>query len=148
MTDPRAPTILAATHQAAFTQTRAWGAAEFESLLSSPLIFATGDVQCFALVRVIADEAELLTIATHPNHQRQGLARQVMCQWQTQAARLGATQAFLEVAADNTPAHALYRRFMYEEVATRAGYYTRTDGTSCDAIIMRRILPAHNLPDV
>ncbi len=139
---------MAATHQAAFTQTRAWTASEFESLLSSQLVFATGDARCFALVRVIADEAELLTIATHPNHQRQGLAQQVMRQWQTQAATLGATQAFLEVAAGNTPARTLYLRFMYEEVATRTGYYTRTDGTSCDAIIMRRILPAHNLPDV
>ncbi|MBT8154025.1 GNAT family N-acetyltransferase [Epibacterium ulvae] len=139
---------LAATHQAAFTQTRAWEADEFESLLTSPLVFATGDARCFALVRVIADEAELLTIATHPDYQRQGLASLVMENWQAQAATKGTREAFLEVAADNTAACALYMRFGYDIVATRAEYYRRSDGTICDAIVMKRVLSAHNLPDV
>lgn len=66
---------MAATHAAAFTQSRPWTTGEFAELLSSPLSLVVGDERCFALFRVIADEAELLTIATHPDHQRQGLAR-------------------------------------------------------------------------
>lgn len=79
------PMVLAQIHAAAFTQSRPWSQDEFTALLDSPLCFACGDGRSFALVRVIADEAELLTIATDPACQRQGLARALMQDWQTQA---------------------------------------------------------------
>ena len=136
--DQLAANQLAATHAAAFEATRSWSAAEFDALLSSRLCFATGDARCFALVRVVADEAELLTIATHPDYQRQGLARQVMRDWHRIAQARGAHQAFLEVAADNTAAQALYQSCDYDIVATRAQYYARENAPSVDAQVMRR----------
>lgn len=131
---------MARAHKAAFTQSRPWNAGEFASLLESPLTFAIGDARCFALVRVIADEAELLTIATHPEHQRQGLARQIMDIWQQEAAARGATEAFLEVAADNLPAQTLYEANGFAECGRRAGYYARKDAPAVDAVLMRRTL--------
>lgn len=128
---------MAKTHAAAFTQSRPWSAAEFADLLDSPLTFAIGDARCFALVRVIADEAELLTIATQPAHQRQGLARQVMQDWQDLARTRGATEAFLEVAADNTPAQALYQACGFATCGTRPGYYARKGAAPVDAVLMR-----------
>ena len=133
---------MATTHAAAFTQSRPWSEAEFAALLDSRLTFAVGDERCFALVRVVVDEAELLTIATHPDHQRQGLARAVMKSWRDEAARRGAETAFLEVAADNTPACHLYETCGFCICGNRPGYYRRQDGTSVDAILMRQAIPA------
>lgn len=138
------PQDMAATHAAAFTQSRPWSAEEFASLLESPLCFAVGDTRCFALVRVIADEAELLTIATHPEHQRQGLARDVMAAWQAEAVARGAVLAFLDVAADNRPARALYGQGGFRETGCRRGYYARAGGPAVDAILMNRALPKAN----
>ncbi|NSY37896.1 GNAT family N-acetyltransferase [Leisingera sp. ANG59] len=131
---------MAATHAAAFTQSRPWSALEFAALLDSPLVFAAGNARCFALVRVIADEAELLTIATDPAHQRQGLARACMAAWESRARVRGAEEMFLEVAEDNAPAQALYRACGFAVCGRRAGYYRRQDADPADAILMRKSL--------
>ncbi len=132
---------MAALHAAAFSQSRPWSASEFATLLDSPHCFATGDDRAFALVRVIACEAELLTIATHPEHQRQGFARSCMANWMRQAASRGAACAFLEVAADNSGARALYDRCGFATCGQRRGYYARPNGPAVDAIVMSRALP-------
>jgi len=131
---------MATTHAAAFTQSRPWSETEFADLLDSPLTFAVGDARCFALVRVIVDEAELLTIACHPDHQRQGLARKLMSQWQDEATQRGAETAFLEVAADNAPACDLYKTCGFTTCGNRPGYYRRQNGPAVDAILMQQAL--------
>ncbi|WP_240336707.1 GNAT family N-acetyltransferase [Tropicibacter sp. Alg240-R139] len=132
---------MADTHKAAFTQSRPWSETEFSDLLSNRFTYVVGDKSCFALIQVIAGEAELLTIATQPDHQRQGLAAQVMSAWHTQAISQGAGRAFLDVAVDNTPAIALYHRCGYALHTRRPGYYKRSDTESIDAIVMQRPLP-------
>lgn len=138
MADPLTPQQMAQIHAAAFTQSRPWSQAEFTALLDSPLVLACGDARAFALVRLVADEAELLTLATHPAHQRQGLGRAVMQAWQSQAKLRGATESFLEVAADNAPALSLYESEGFAVCGRRRGYYPRRNGTSVDAIVMQR----------
>lgn len=135
---------MASTHAAAFTQSRPWSEGEFADLLTNRLTFAIGDARCFALVRVIVDEAELLTIATHPDYQRQGLARAVMKNWQALAVQRGAVTAFLEVAADNLQACQLYAVSGYSICGNRPGYYPRQDGPAVDAQLMRRALVPAN----
>lgn len=132
---------MAATHAAAFAQSRPWSTAEFTNLLDQPLCFATGNTNCFALVRVVADEAELLTIATHPDHRRQGLARACMTHWQTTAQARGAAQGFLEVAGDNSPAIALYHTCGFEISGHRRGYYHPKGQPPVDALLMSCALP-------
>lgn len=132
------PEQMATLHAAAFTQSRPWSAGEFASLLASPLCFAVGDNSCFALIRVVADEAELLTIATDPGHIRQGLAGQRMTEWHEQVQAQGVVRAFLEVAADNTSARALYAKCGYEQCGTRTGYYRRPNQSAVDAIVLQR----------
>ncbi|WP_417678316.1 GNAT family N-acetyltransferase [Pseudodonghicola sp.] len=131
---------MAATHAAAFTQSRPWRSDEFADLLTMSGAFACGDTRCFALIRVIADEAELLTIATHPDHQRQGLARALTTVWQAEATARGAARAFLEVAADNPGAIALYEACGYQRIGLRCGYYPRPQAPASDAILMGRAL--------
>ncbi len=118
------PEALADTHARAFAgQGRAWSAAEFAALLASPHVFVTGDARGFALVRVIADEAELLTLATDPDHRRQGHARACLVAFFAEARARGAATAFLEVAEDNAAALALYRGAGFTQTARREGYY-------------------------
>jgi ribosomal-protein-alanine N-acetyltransferase len=115
------PSDMARAHAAGFGPGRPWTEREFRDLLDSPGTLALGDARCFALGRVIADEAELLTIATDPAHRRQGLARQVMADWHAAAAARGAVRGLLEVAADNGSARALYTACGYTPCGQRPG---------------------------
>jgi len=137
------PEALATLHRAAFVIDRAWSAAEFRTLLESPYCHVTIQPQGFALWRAVADETELLTIATHPAHRRKGIAANLMARWMA-AAQTSASTAFLEVAADNAPAVALYAQFGFDLVARRAGYYKRGDH-AVDALILRARLPFSDL---
>lgn len=131
---------MAATHAAAFTRSRPWSKAEFTALMQNAACFTSGGPVCFALARVILDEAELLTIATHPDRQRHGLARACMVDWQATARQRGASRAFLEVASDNLAAIALYRSGGFETCGLRPGYYTRPGSIRVDALVMARDL--------
>lgn len=133
------PEALADLHRAAFDQDRPWSTGEFRTLLDSPHCHLEHLPCGFALWRAVAGEAELLTIATHPDHQRQGIATMLMRQWMDKA-RQQADTAFLEVAADNEAAIALYKRYGFDTVARRPGYYARP-GTRTDALVMRARLP-------
>ena len=131
---------LADIHAAAFGGHGVWDAGAIGSLLASPGVFAVCEGPAFALVRVVLDEAELLTLAVHPRAQRRGAARKIMLEWHQQAAQRGATCAFLEVAADNRPARALYAALEYTEVGKRKAYYPRTGAPAVDAVLLRRTL--------
>lgn len=133
------PAELAALHAAAFTRDRSWSAEEFAGLLDSPFVALTTRPGGFALTRTIADESELLTLAVDPGQQRRGIGRALVQDWIT-ALPPETTSAFLEVAADNTPARALYASLGFAEVATRRAYYARSTGPAVDACILRRTL--------
>jgi ribosomal-protein-alanine N-acetyltransferase len=128
------PEALARLHQKAFLTTRPWHAAEFESLLRSPHVYLFAREHGFALIRVVAGEAELLTLAVDPEHRRQGIASALMHDWMI-ASEAGS--AFLEVAADNQPAIALYAGHGFEICGRRAGYYRRKDAEPVDALLMQ-----------
>jgi ribosomal-protein-alanine N-acetyltransferase len=133
------PEDFAALHARAFGAT-AWSAAEFTALMSSALVFALGDARAAALGRAVADEAELLTIATDPDHRRTGLARARLAAFETEARHRGAHRAFLEVGAENPAAQHLYRAAGWTEIGRRAGYYARKGNGTEDAILMEKSL--------
>ena len=140
------PQELADTHARAMPH-HAWSVKEFTDLLAGPGVFLVGDAVCFILARVAADEAEVLTLATNPSHRRKGLARAALDAFHATALDRGATTAFLEVAADNEPALALYQGSGWIAAGRRRGYYVigdqtddRTGNHRVDAIILRRDL--------
>lgn len=135
------PNRMAEIHAAAFKTQRPWSEAEFEELIKSDFVFQTAiNGSCFALGRVVADEVELLTIATHPDQQSKGLARECLTSFLTQAESLGAQQAFLEVDAENAPALGLYTTQGFTEAARRTDYYRYPDGSRHDALILIKTL--------
>lgn len=135
------PEALAALHARAFSHPRPWSAAEFAGLLASPHVFVQGDARAFVLGRVVLDEAELLTIATDPDHRRRGHGAAMLAAFHAMARDRGAQRAFLEVAADNPAACALYRGAGYAEDGRRAGYYRSATGARIDALLFSRVLP-------
>lgn len=134
------PARCAALHARAFDHPRPWTAAEFNALLVSPGTFVVGAAHGFALGRVVADEAELLTLAVAPEARRQGIGSALVREFGTQALCRGARTAFLEVAADNAAARALYKRLGYRESGRRKHYYRTAAGVPVDAIVMTRAL--------
>ena len=131
---------LAALHCAAFENNRAWSDAEFTALLSQPGSLLSACEDGFALGRVTLDEAEVLTIATHPDVRRHGTARKHLNALEAMARDKGARRIFLEVDAANIPAISLYLGAGYHESGQRPGYYRATDGTRTDALILSKPL--------
>lgn len=128
---------LAAIHATSFDP--GWDEAALASLLGSPGCFALWlPRRAFILLRTVLDEAEIITIATAPDHRRQGLARALLEAAAGRCALRGALVLHLEVAADNIAAARLYCGLGFEQVGLRPRYYS--DGT--DARLLRLNLSA------
>jgi ribosomal-protein-alanine N-acetyltransferase len=135
------PGALARLHARAFDgRGRGWSAGEFAELLASPLTCLCARPHGFALARVVVDEAELLTLATDPDHRRQGIAAAILSALEDAVTLRGARRLFLEVAADNAAARALYAKAGYLETGRRSGYYTHAAGPPVDALQMEKVL--------
>jgi ribosomal-protein-alanine N-acetyltransferase len=134
------PGDLAALHGACFTTPRPWTAPEFAALLALPGVFLCGDGAGFVLGRAIAGEAELLTLAVAPLQRRRGRGTALLAAFEAAARAGGATRAFLEVAAGNAAARALYGRAGWQQTGLRRGYYRHPDGHAEDAIVLARLL--------
>jgi ribosomal-protein-alanine N-acetyltransferase len=142
MSDPDDATAarLAALHAEAFDAP--WDADAFAALLTQAGVFALGDADGFILMRVVADEAEILTLAVRPAARRRGIGARMVGEGAVAAAALGAARLFLEVAEDNAAARALYARAGFFEAGRRPGYYARAEGGRGDALILALNLPA------
>ncbi len=94
----------------------------------------------FALFRAVADEAEILTLSVLPEARRSGLGAGLLAGCEDGARTAGAARLFLEVAAGNGAARALYDRAGYRECGRRKGYYRRPDGSRDNAVVMEKAL--------
>ena len=134
--------LLATLHAACFDAP--WSAAEIAKLLAMPDAFAgiatVDDAPAgFHLSRCAAGEAEIVSIGVDPAHRRTGLGRALLQDVFARARRAEATRVFVEVAADNTAALALYRQTGFDQVGTRPGYYATKAGPR-DALVLRAAL--------
>lgn len=77
----------------------------------------------FLLIRIAADESEILTLAVDPLARRKGIARVLLAAAIGGLKERGIKHLFLEVDEENTAALALYRGFGAETVGRRAAYY-------------------------
>ncbi len=124
-----------------------WSVADLEGLIvsvttlgSGALEPATARLRGFALTRIAADEAEILTIAVDPAFRKHGVGRDLIRAHLEAAAFAGAARIFLEVDAENSAALALYARSKFVKVGERKGYYKRPDGGAATALVMRKDL--------
>ena len=136
------PEELASLHKRCFVTPAPWDAASFAGFLADQLAFllVEGDAG-FLLGRTVAGEAELLTIAVAPEARRRGLGRKLMARFIYHAQLRGAERTFLEVAADNPAAIALYESCGFRQAGTRRGYYRTPTGQRIAALVLARALP-------
>lgn len=134
------PEALAALHAAAFPAP--WDAAAFAALSAQPGVLALVEDDGFILIRVVADEAEILTLAVRPEARRRGIGARLVRAASVRAADLGAERLLLEVAQDNAAARGLYARCGFIEVGRRRGYYARPGAAAADALTLALNLPA------
>ena len=124
---------------------RVWTRQDMAEILASPgaagwVLLSAEAAIGFALCRVAADEAELLTIAVHPEERRRGAGRALLMAVVDHARTAGARSLFLEVGADNPAALVLYGKAGLKAVGHRKAYYRRGEGAPADAIVMRLTL--------
>mgnify|MGYP003673786791 FL=1 len=131
--------MLAALHATSFD--RGWTAEALTDLLDQPGVLAITGPDGFILVRAVADEAEILTLAVRPEARGRGLGAQLTRDAATAATAAGARRLFLEVAEDNAAARALYRRAGFESVGRRPRYYARQGAPAVDALLLSLNLP-------
>lgn len=148
--EPAHAGLASALHATSFAAP--WSEADFAQLLAQPgvagLLWRADAPQGFILIRAVADEAEILTIAVAPEYRRQGAAIALLdeaCRW----LQAGGTQRlFLEVAADNTAAVTLYTRYGFVRSGRRTGYYARGPGQApVDALVMSLDMNPHDLSE-
>jgi tRNA threonylcarbamoyl adenosine modification protein YeaZ len=135
--------LLAHLHAGSFEN--GWNESAFAELLSQPGALALTASVCkegmpvpqpigFVMARAVPDEMEILTISVASGSRRRGVASSLLKALQEEARRAGTQRIFLEYAADNEAAAALYRRLGFEKTGVRRGYYKREGGITCDAI--------------
>jgi ribosomal-protein-alanine N-acetyltransferase len=129
---------------------RAWTRQDIGELVASPGVagwmLRSGEATIgFALCRVAADEAELLTIAVEPDRHRRGVGRTLLAAVVAHVREAGARSLFLEVGADNPAALALYAQAGFREVGRRDAYYLRGANPPADALVMRLTLTSGGL---
>ena len=117
---------LAALHASSFN--RGWSEDEFERLLLDRAVVAHRIVigrrlVGFIISRIVAGEAEILSVAVTSARRGKGLARQMLNLHLRRLAGFGTRTVFLEVSEDNVPANRLYKRAGFRAVGRREGYY-------------------------
>jgi ribosomal-protein-alanine N-acetyltransferase len=135
--------VLAALHARAFDTP--WPVTAMADLLGGEGVFAlmhedgSGPLG-FVMARVVAGEAEILTLAVDPQRRRGGLGRELLEAAADLAVTYGGEALFLEVSVDNVAALALYDRSGFKRVGLRRGYYSSDAGRPIDALVLRRNL--------
>lgn len=103
------------------------------------LLSARGVVLGYCVMMQAADEAHLLNLTVAPAEQGCGHARHMLDALVRGCRREGLAQLWLEVRDSNARARSLYRRYGFNEVGLRKGYYPSAGNDSAgreDAVVM------------
>lgn len=125
---------------------RGWPVGEFERFLSdehTPVYVACDArrrIAGFALIRLVADEAELLTIAVDPKWRGKRIGQALLRAVFDDLLLTPARRMFLEVSEENAAAIRLYQREGFTTISSRKGYYAKADGSQATALVMARDL--------
>jgi len=124
---PRDAKAMAAIHAQSFET--GWDALEMSAHLAKDICLGIGDpLRAFIICNHVVDQSEILTVATHADHRRTGLARVLLAETSTHLKSRGVKTLFLEVAEDNLAAQGLYRAAGFTPIGRRPAYYRRAEG--------------------
>lgn len=101
-----------------------------------------GTLMALLVVQTAADVADIVGLATRPEHRRQGMATRLLEHAIADLATEGIVSLRLDVDENNAAAVTLYRRLGFKEDGRRRNYYRDGDGRRTDAILMSRRVDA------
>ncbi len=90
---------------------------------SIELAFLGDEAAGLSIAWVVADEVQVIDVATHPVHRRRGVGRALVKGIVDLARRRNAARVHLELRRSNAAALALYRGAGFGVVRRRVGYY-------------------------
>ncbi len=111
---------------------RPWSEAVWREEFYSPfglylILEESGSLSGFIGLKLISDEAHVMTIAVCPERRRRGLARTLIKAALSEPAAAGARHVYLEVRTSNLAARTLYASLGFAETGVRRGYYGDED---------------------
>jgi ribosomal-protein-alanine N-acetyltransferase len=109
--------------------TRAWARIDVARIAAT----SPGALAGFCNYWIVAEEVQILAIATHPDRRRLGVGRDLLLHALAAGRAVGGTRASLEVRRSNVPAIALYERAGFTVAHVRTRYY-QDNGE--DALVM------------
>jgi [ribosomal protein S18]-alanine N-acetyltransferase len=92
-----------------------------------------------ALALDLGGECEILALGVDPGRRRGGIGSALLSAICEEATRRGGNRIFLEVAADNEAARALYAAHGFSQIGRRPHYYRRAAGPADALVLCRKI---------
>ena len=131
--------VIAAIHRVCFEES--WNEKSIAEILK--MAGAIGLLVCaknkrpkgFILLRIAADEAEIISIGIVPESRQKGFASILLQKAIKLVVMSNVIKMLFEVAEDNIAARALYEKFGFQIVGRRSGYYRHSSKKKLDAII-------------
>ena len=119
--------LMSSLHRKSFSP--GWPPAEMRLHIDNDLCLGIGEpLSAFILVQIGGDQADILTIATHPDHRRKGLARALLLETESMLREQEVYTLYLDVSELNDDAKSLYKSCGYEAVGRRPRYYRTPAG--------------------
>ena len=127
-----------------------WSADQWQDFCARPQFvgFATigsdslsTSLEAVLIAQVLEQQAEIITLAVHPERRRQGLARRLIKELTKTLANNPEQRILLEVAANSFPARKLYESMGFQVFHRRPGYYPgyyNDRSGSADALLMEK----------
>jgi ribosomal-protein-alanine N-acetyltransferase len=102
---------------------------------------AAGTLCAYCVAMAGVQEMHLLNLTVAPPCQHRGLARLMLDALVAASGAADARWLWLEVRESNQRAQVVYRRYGFEPIGVRRGYYPAAGGQREDAIVMRLACP-------
>ena len=127
-----------------------WSADQWQDFCARPEsvgFAATGSddpslsLEAVLIAQVLDQEAEIITLAVHPERRRKGLARCLIEELTKTVANNPKKRILLEVAESSLPARKLYESMGFQVFHRRTGYYPdyyKGRSGSADALLMEK----------
>ena len=123
-------------------QSLPWTAGNFRDALKAGyeawVVCHGQQVIAFSLQLMAPDVAHLLLIGVRPESQGNGVGTGLLAWGENQLLQRDLQAQVLEVRPSNTGAIAFYRRWGYEQIGVRKGYYPAGRGQSEDALVLQK----------
>lgn len=125
-------------------QTTPWSVKQFQDSLEAGhwawVATFKDKVVAYAILMSAVDECELLLLGVASEHQRQGIAQQLLCYAEQHARAQGSQAVHLEVRISNVAAIELYESAGYKQVGLRKNYYMDAQAQREDAVLFTKVI--------